>query len=138
MLLSPWDFQHCQKKKWRCPTKQVNTMLQEHPNLIKNALEMNTSFESWAKESFESAKKDAWREQDTESARGKSEPGQTNGEAEGAHRQDTAAAPRSNTPAIQSAEPLPEGKQPLPPGPKDSPAQAILSPEEKGKPDAQS
>jgi hypothetical protein len=40
--------------------QQVNTMLAEDPNLIKNDLENNTSFEAWAKESFESAKKDAY------------------------------------------------------------------------------
>jgi hypothetical protein len=35
-------------------------MLQENPDLIKNELANNTTFESWAKESFEIAKKSAY------------------------------------------------------------------------------
>jgi hypothetical protein len=40
--------------------QQVNTMIKAHPDLIKSDLEKNTTFESWAKESFEVAKKEAY------------------------------------------------------------------------------
>jgi hypothetical protein len=40
--------------------KQVNSMLEENPDLIKSDLENHTTFESWAKESFEIAKKAAY------------------------------------------------------------------------------
>jgi hypothetical protein len=40
--------------------KQVQTLLKETPDLIKDDVESHTSFESWAKESFEVARKDAY------------------------------------------------------------------------------
>src|SRR5262249_16051233 len=40
--------------------KQVHAMLEEHPDLIKSDLQNHTTFESWAKESFEVAKKAAY------------------------------------------------------------------------------
>jgi hypothetical protein len=40
--------------------QQVNTMLEQNPDLIKADLQAHATFESWAKESFESAKKNAY------------------------------------------------------------------------------
>jgi hypothetical protein len=40
--------------------KEVNAMLAENPDLIKNDLENHATFESWAKESFEIAKASAY------------------------------------------------------------------------------
>jgi hypothetical protein len=40
--------------------QEVNTLIQANPELIKDDLEKHTTFESWAKESFEVAKKQAY------------------------------------------------------------------------------
>jgi hypothetical protein len=40
--------------------QQVNTLLEQHPDLLKDDLQTNTTYESWAKERLAAAKKDAY------------------------------------------------------------------------------